>query len=78
MKNVFEIPDKPTRKDAQQLENYFYLPGWQFETLIVKHCTEIFKSVLSWKKGDCTEVVIYGLMAMKLGKLTQTGVYEKI
>ena len=71
MKKALIAPPKPTKDELKKLGNYFYLPDWQFGTLIGNKCTEISKTIIKWKKGDNQEAIIYGLKAIRID--TQKG-----
>jgi hypothetical protein len=64
MKKELKAPPKPTTQERQKLENYFYLPNWQFDSLIGNKCTIISSRIIQWTKEDSEYAHIYGLRAV--------------
>lgn len=55
---------KLTNEEKQKLENCFYLPGWQFETIIEAHCIKVEEYWICFEDGNSVYAIVYGLRAV--------------
>lgn len=64
MKKTLRIPLKLTKEEEALLNNFFLLPGWQFEALIGHKCTELSKQLIYRENGNPQYAITYGLNAV--------------
>lgn len=69
MKSI--CPQKLSFKEKQKLRRSFYLPGWQFDSLIGNNCVKISDHIIGWQKPftkvedeQLVEATLYGLQGM--------------
>ncbi len=65
MKRTLKAPEKINKKGEAKLNRFFYLPGWQFESLIESKSTLIATKIIKWGKGEAIYAFIYGLRAVR-------------
>ena len=65
MRKALIAPEKPTKEELFILENYWYLPDWQFEALVGHKCTELSIDFIYRESKEPTFAITYGLKAIK-------------